>query len=163
MDSKKFYFPCQQLVVALDARALKVLIYICNWQSQGGLKYYPNGFAKAMKMDVDECELCIQTLEDAKLIEISKVDQTFMICVNGEQMQKYFKLPIKDVIDGKGIPMAKKVTWNESVPIEESDEFDGMSEQQLQRLLLRLQAQLNEKKEVRKMIRNSEPTDDLPF
>lgn len=160
MDSKKFYFPCQQLVVALDARALKVLVYICNWQSQGGLKYYPNGFAKAMKMDVDECELCIQTLEDAKLIEISKVDQTFMICVNGEQMQKYFKLPIKDVIDGKGIPMAKEVTWNVAEP---KEEIADMTEQQITAMILRLQAQLNEKKEVRKMIRNNEPTDDLPF
>lgn len=160
MDSKKFYFPCQQLVVALDARALKVLVYICNWQSQGGLKYYPNGFAKAMKMDVDECELCIQTLEDAKLIEISKVDQTFMICVNGEQMQKYFKLPIKDVIEGKGIPMAKEVTWNVAEP---KEEIADMTEQQITAMILRLQAQLNEKKEVRKMIRNSEPTDDLPF
>ena len=160
MDSKKFYFPCQQLVVALDAKALKVLIYICNWQSQGGLKYYPNGFAKAMKMDVDECELCIQTLEDAKLIEISRVDQTFMICVNGEQMQKYFKLPIKDVIEGKGIPMAKEVTWNVAEP---KEEIADMTEQQITAMILRLQAQLNEKKEVRKMIRNNEPTDDLPF
>lgn len=161
MDSKKFYFPCQQLVVALDARALKVLIYICNWQSQGGLKYYPNGLAKAMKMDVDECELCIQTLDDAKLIDISRVDQTFMISANGEQMQKYFKLPIKDVIDGKGIPMAKEVTWN--VVEEPKEDVSEMTEQQITAMILRLQAQLNEKKEVRKMIRNNEPTDDLPF
>lgn len=159
MDSKKFYFPCQQLVVALDARALKVLVYICNWQSQGGLKYYPNGFAKAMKMDVDECELCIQTLEDAKLIEISKVDQTFMICVNGEQMQKYFKLPIKDVIEGKGIPMAKEVTWNVAEP---KEEIADMTEQQITAMILRLQAQLNEKKEVKKMVTTAIPND-LPF
>lgn len=156
---KKFYYPCQQLVVALDAKSLKCLLYICGWQSQGGLKYFQNGFSKAMKMDVEECDRCIQTLINAKLVDVSRIDQTWMLCVNGEQMQKYFKLSIKDVIDGKGIPMATEVTWNVE---EASNDTSDMNEQEIQSLILRLQAQLNEKRQVKQLIKNNN-IDDLPF
>lgn len=164
METKpKKIYPSQQLVVALDAQSLKLFIYICNWQTQGAMKYYPNTLAKAMKCDEDELELTVQTLADAKLINISKIDQTFMIEPNAEQCQKYFNIPIKDVIDGKGIRRATHVTWN----CNESPKSDveDMSEEEIQKMIMRLQVSLNEKKQMKKLVQTCEPNyeDDLPF
>ena len=167
MDKKKIY-PSSQLVVALDPKVLKCYLWILAWQSQVNIKYYPKQFSKAVKMTVEEVEKCIQSLEDAKLITISYVDQTWMITPNAEQAQKYYDVPLAKVLEGRGIPMADKVTWN-VLESEKQQEVkaDDMSEQQLQAMILRLQAQLAEKQEVSKMVKQmSEPAieyNDLPF
>lgn len=159
--SKRIY-PSTQLIVALDARVLKVYLWILSWSSsQGSVKYYEKQFAKACKMTEDEVELCIQSLVDAKLIDISRVDQTWMITPNEEQNQKYYQIPISKVLEGNGIKMAESVTWN--CDVEPKQDVADMSEQQIQAMILRLQAQLNEKKEVRKMVTSSVNVDDLPF
>ena len=162
MENKgKRIYPATQLIVALDPRVLKVYLWILSWSaSQGSVKYYERQFAKACKMTEEEVELCIQTLVDTKLIDISRVDQTWMITPNDEQNQKYYNVPISKVLEGSGIPMAKEVTWN--VEEEPKQEIADMSEQEITAMILRLQAQLNEKKEVKKLVKNNEP-DDLPF
>ena len=167
MDKKKIY-PSSQLVVALDPKVLKCYLWILAWQSQVNIKYYPKQFSKAVKMTVEEVEKCIQSLEDAKLIDISYVDQTWVITPNAEQAQKYYDVPLAKVLEGKGIPMADKVTWNVLESESQQDEkVADMNEQQLQAMILRLQAQLAEKQEVSKMVKQmSEPAieyNDLPF
>lgn len=167
MERKKIY-PSSQLVVALDPKVLKCYLWILAWQSQVSIKYYPKQFSKAVKLTVEDVEKCIQSLEDAKLIDISYVDQTWMITPNAEQAQKYYDVPLAKVLEGRGIPMAEKVTWNvlESEKQQEEKVAD-MNEQQLQAMILRLQAQLVEKQEVSKMVKQmSEPAieyNDLPF
>lgn len=163
METKsKRIFPSTQLIVALDARVLKVYLWILSWSSsQGSVKYYEKQFAKACKMTEDEVELCIQSLVDAKLIDVSRVDQTWMLTPNEEQNQKYYQIPISKVLEGNGIKMAESVTWN--CDVEPKQDVTDMSEQQIQAMILRLQAQLNEKKEVRKMVTSSVNVDDLPF
>jgi hypothetical protein len=158
-QTKRIY-PSSQLVCALDARVLKVLMWILGWQSQGSVKYYPKQFAKACKMTEDEVDLCIQTLIDIKLLDVSRIDQTWMLTPNGDRFQKYFDVPISKVIESDGIPMAKEVTWN--VEEEPKQEIADMSEQEITAMILRLQAQLNEKQQVKKLVKNNEP-DDLPF
>ena len=159
--SKRIY-PSTQLIVALDARVLKVYLWILSWSSsQGSVKYYEKQFAKACKMTEDEVELCIQSLVDAKLIDISKIDQTWMITPNEEQNQKYYQIPISKVLEGNGIKMAESVTWNASEA--PTHDVADMTEQQIQAMILRLQAQLNEKKEVRKMVASNVDVNDLPF
>lgn len=159
--SKRIY-PSTQLIVALDARVLKVYLWILSWSSsQGSVKYYEKQFAKACKMSEDEVELCIQSLVDAKLIDISRVDQTWMITPNEEQNQKYYQIPISKVLEGNGIKMAESVTWNASEA--PTHDVADMTEQQIQAMILRLQAQLNEKKEVRKMVASNVDVNDLPF
>lgn len=159
--SKRIY-PSTQLIVALDARVLKVYLWILSWSSsQGSVKFYEKQFAKACKMTEDEVELCIQSLVDAKLIDVSRVDQTWMLTPNEEQNQKYYQIPISKVLDGNGIKMAESVTWN--CDVEPKQDVADMSEQQIQAMILRLQAQLNEKKEVRKIVTSSVNVDDLPF
>ena len=167
MERKKIY-PSSQLVVALDPKVLKCYLWILAWQSQVNIKYYPKQFSKAVKLTVEEVEKCIQSLEDARLIDISYVDQTWVITPNAEQAQKYYDVPLAKVLEGKGIPMAENVTWNvlESERQQEVKVAD-MNEQQLQAMILRLQAQLAEKQEVSKMVKQmSEPAieyNDLPF
>lgn len=161
MENKgKRIYPSSQLVCALDARVLKVLMWILGWQSQGSIKYYPKQFAKACKMTEDEVDLCIQTLIDIKLLDVSRIDQTWMLTPNAERFQKYFDVPISKVIESDGIPMAKEVTWN--VEEEPKQDIADMSEQEITAMILRLQAQLNEKQQVKKLVKNNEP-DDLPW
>ena len=158
MENKgKRIYPSSQLVCALDARVLKVLMWILGWQSQGSIKYYPKQFAKACKMTEDEVDLCIQTLIDIKLLDVSRIDQTWMLTPNGDRFQKYFDVPISKVIESDGIPMAKEVTWN--VEEEPKQEIADMSEQEITAMILRLQAQLNEKQQVKKLVKNNEPDD----
>lgn len=163
MESKgKRIYPSTQLIVALDARVLKVYLWILSWSSsQGSVKYYERQFAKACKMTEEEVELCIQTLVDTKLIDISRVDQTWMITPNDEQNQKYYNIPISKVLEGSGIPMASNVSWN--CDVEPKEDIADMSEQQITAMILRLQAQLNEKKEVKKMVASPNIPNDLPF
>lgn len=158
-QTKRIY-PSSQLVCALDARVLKVLMWILGWQSQGSVKYYPKQFAKACKMTEDEVDLCIQTLIDIKLLDVGRIDQTWMLTPNGDRFQKYFDVPISKVIESDGIPMAKEVTWN--VEEEPKQEIADMSEQEITAMILKLQAQLNEKQQVKKLVKNNE-LDDLPF
>lgn len=162
MEKKRIY-PSTQLIVALDSKVLKVYLWILSWSaSQGNVKYYSKQFAKACKMEEDEVERCIQSLEDAKLIDISKVDQTWIIEPNAEQNQKYYQIPISKVLEGKGIMMSDKVTWNVE---EEEKPKKEMTTEQMRKMIQMLQVKLQEKEEVEKMVVSAvEPNiDDLPF
>ena len=158
MENKKRIYPSSQLVVALDAKTLKVAMWILGWSSQGSVKYYPKQFAKACKMEEKEVELCIQTLVNCKLIDVSKVDQTWMLTPNAEQFQKYYEVPMSKVLEGNGIPMAKEVTWKKEDVDEDSDE-------DLKRQILMLQAKLNERQQMKKCVVTVEDNycNDLPF
>lgn len=167
MEKKRIY-PSNQLIVALDSKVLKVCMWILGWQSHGSIKYFPRQFAKACKMEEDEVERCIQSLEDARLIDISKVDQTWMITPNAEQFQRYYEVDLSKVLEGKGIGLADKVTWNsEGVQQTKSstEDIEGMSDDALKSLLLRIEASLNERQQMKKVVVSAaEPNlSDLPF
>lgn len=164
MENKKRIYPSSQLVVALDSKTLKVAMWILGWSSQGSVKYYPKQFAKACKMTEQDVELCIQTLVNCKLIDVSLVDQTWMLTPNAEQFQKYYEIPMSKVLEGNGIPMAKEVTWNK-----QDDSSCEMSDEELQRQILVLQTMLSERKQVRNKVvsmaasNNDNYCSDLPF
>lgn len=161
MENKKRIYPSSQLVVALDSKTLKVAMWILGWSSQGSVKYYPKQFAKACKMEEKEVELCIQTLVNCKLIDVSLVDQTWMLTPNAEQFQKYYEVPMSKVLEGNGIPMAKEVTWN---VVETKDDE---SDEELKRQILMLQAKLNERQQMKKCVvstaASTNDVNDLPF
>lgn len=159
MENEKVY-ASQQLICMLPPLALKVMLYLLNWQKYDSIKYYPNQMCGFMHITEDDLELAIQTLEDNNLISIGKIDQTYMITINKETVKKYFNVKMEVVHDHKGIPMAKEVTWN--VEEEPKQEIADMSEQEITAMILRLQAQLNEKQQVKKLVKNNEP-DDLPW
>ena len=115
-------------------------------------------------MEEKEVELCIQTLVNCKLIDVSLVDQTWMLTPNAEQFQKYYDIPMSKVLEGNGILMAKEATWNK-----QNDSSDEMSDEELQRQILVLQTMLSERKQVRnKVVSMAASNDDnycsdLPF
>lgn len=169
-STSKRLFPSTQLIVALDSKVLKVFLWILSWSSsQGSVKYYSKQFAKACKMTEEEVEQCIQSLVNAGLIDVSRIDQTFMLTPNEEQNQRYYKVPISKVLEGAGIPMAKEVTWNETsdaVQEKKGDNLDEMSDDDLKRLLLRIEASLSERKQVKELVKSASNSDDnlgLPF
>ena len=172
MENKgKRLYPATQLIVALDPMVLKTYMWILSWSTQGSVKFYPKQFAKATKFTEDEVERCIQTLVDCKLVDISIIDQTFMITPSAEQNQKYYQIPISKVLEGNGIKMADKATWNVSESEQKqqtsTQNIEDMDDQQIQSMILRLQASLNERKQMEKLVKAaSEPItdiDDLPF
>lgn len=167
MDKKRIY-PSTQLVVALDSKTLKVAMWILGWSSQGSVKYYARQYAKACKMTEQEVELCIQTLVNCKLIDVSLVDQTWMFTPNAEQFQKYYEVPMSKVLEGNGIPMAKEVTWNKEEK-KQSNGINDMSDDEMKRMIIMLQARLNEKEQVKKVVasasknKTEDVIDDLPW
>lgn len=168
MENKKRIYPSSQLVVALDSKTLKVAMWILGWSSQGSVKYYARQYAKACKMTEQEVELCIQTLVNCKLIDVSLVDQTWMLTPNAEQFQKYYEVPMSKVLEGNGIPMAKEVTWNKEEK-KQSNGINDMSDDEMKRMIIMLQARLNEKEQVKKVVvsasknKTEDVIDDLPF
>lgn len=101
----------------------------------------------------------MQSLVDAKLIIPTNYGEGWMLSVNAEQNQKYYQIPISKVLEGNGIPMAEKATWN---VVETKDDE---SDEELQRQILMLQARLNERKQMKKCVVTAENNycSDLPF
>ena len=160
METKRIY-PSTQLIVALDSKVLKLYLWILGWSSKGDVKYYPKQFAKACKIEENEVDKCLQSLIDAKLITATNYGEGWMLSVNAEQNQKYYEIPLSKVLEGNGIQMADKVTWKD---VEKSQD-DDMSEDEMKRMLLMLQARLKEKQEVKKVVvpTVSNEVDNLPF
>jgi hypothetical protein len=72
-------------------------------------------------------------------------------------------LPLSKVLEGNGIPVAKEITWNCETP---KKDISDMSEQEIRTMILRLQASLNEKQQMKKVVVSPEPKEDydsLPF
>ena len=100
-----------------------------------------------------------------KHLDATLVEQTWMLSPNAEQNQKYYDIPISKVLEGNGIPMAEKATWNREEVKEEKKEasWDDLSESQLEKLIQRLQIIKNEKEQTKKVVVTNKVVDDLPF
>lgn len=168
-NERKRIYPSQQLVCVLPPTVLKTYMYLLGWQSQGTIKIYVRQIAKATKLNETEVELALQTLEDVHLIDISKVDQTYCATLNAEQAQKYFNIPMSKIMESEGIKVSESIRWNK----EENKASQGaridvseLSEDDLKRLLLRIEQSLSEKQQMRKVVVNyQEPKvdDGLPW
>lgn len=133
----------------------------------GGVRYYARQFSKATKLTEDEVERCIQALIDYKLVDVTNTDQGFVFMPNTDQAKKYFEVPMSKALESDGIKMAENATWNkESVAVQKS-KIEDMNADQIQAMIYRLQASLQEKKQMEKFVKvASTPTekfDDLPF
>ena len=166
-EKPKRLFPSTQLMVALDSRVLKTYLWICSWMTQGGVRYYSRQFAKATKLTEDEVERCIQTLLDCKLVNVTNTEQGFVFMPNVDQARKYFEIPMGKVLESEGIKMAETATWNkESISVQKR-KIEEMDADQIQAMIYRLQASLEEKKQMEKFVKvasiPTEKFDDLPF
>ena len=166
-DKPKRLFPSTQLMVALDSRVLKTYLWVCSWMAQGGVRYYSRQFAKATKLTEDEVERCIQALVDYKLVDVTNTEQGFLLMPNVEQAKKYFEVPMGKVLESEGIKMAENATWNKESVVVQKRKIEEMNAEQIQAMIYRLQASLEEKRQMEKFVKvASSPTekfDDLPF
>lgn len=165
-NERKRIYPSQQLVCALPPTVLKTYMYLLGWQSQGTIKIYVRQIAKATKLNETEVELALQTLEDVHLIDISKADQTYCATLNAEQAQKYFNIPMSKIMESDGIKISESIRWNkEENKASQASGIDvsELSETDLKRLLLRIEAAISEKQDVKKRIVNYQEPTDLPF
>lgn len=166
-EKPKRLFPSTQLVVVLDSRVLKTYLWICSWMPTGGVRYYSRQFAKATKLTEDEVERCIQALIDYKLVDVTNTDQGFLFMPNVDQAKKYFEVPMSKALESEGIQMAETATWNKESVVPQKSKIEDMDAEQIQAMIYRLQASLNEKKQMEKFVKvaatPTEKFDDLPF
>ena len=166
-EKPKRLFPSTQLMVVLDSRVLKTYLWICSWMPTGGVRYYARQFSKATKLTEDEVERCIQALIDYKLVDVTNTDQGFVFMPNTDQAKKYFEVPMSKALESEGIKMAETATWNKDNIVVQKRKIEEMDADQIQAMIYRLQASLNEKKQMEKFVKvTSTPTekfDDLPF
>lgn len=159
---KEKVFMSTQLCAVLPPMVCKLAIFLVNWQnSPTGIMLYEHRFARTLKMSEQEIRLCIQTLMNLKLIDLTNVDGKFRIEFNVDEWKKYMKIPMDRVVEHEGYKMATKVTYYQS---ETPSSTAEMSTEQLEKMIQMMTAQLNERKEVARLIKTaSEPQDDLPF
>lgn len=167
MENEKVY-ASQQLICMLPPMALKVMLYLLNWQKYDSVKYYPNQMTKLMHISQEDLDLAIQTLEDNKLIDISLIDQTWMLSINKEVVKKYFNVTMQQIHDHQGLKMATSVTWNKVEKKEESKSasFEDLTESQIEKLIQRLQVIKTEKEQTKKVVVSMSKNNDadlLPF
>ena len=169
-EKPKRLYPSSQLLVALEARVLKTYLWILNWG--GSVRYFSRHFSKAIGISEDRVERCIQALVDNRLVTVTNTEQGFLLTPNAEEHQKYFEIPLGQMLGCDKIKMADEATWNkESAVIKkpkiEDIEIDDMDDDQLEAVMIRLQASINERKQMKKFVKvTSSPTekfDDLPF
>ena len=141
MEQKRIY-PSTQLVALLHPKVLKVYQYLLGWQNSKP-KVYQKQLSKVLKLSEKDIEISIQTLIDNKLIQVNDFEVSF------NDISKYSEIPIQTVTDMELLPVSTEITWNKQTktPIES---IDDLTEDQMKLLILRLQASLNEKEQVKK-------------
>lgn len=166
-EKPKRLFPSTQLMVALESRVLKTYLWICSWMPTGGVRYYSRQFSKATKLTEDEVERCIQTLIDYKLVDVTNTEQGFLFMPNIDQAKKYFEVPMGKVLESESIKMAENATWNKESAVVQKSKIEDMTAEQIQAMIYRLQASLQEKEQMKKFVKvtpsPTEKFDDLPF
>lgn len=153
-----------QLIALLPSVAVKLLSFMLMFQSNPkGVMLYEHRFARMLKLTDEEVKLAIQTLINLKLIDLTSIDGKFRIEFNKEMFDKYFKLEMQKVLDHDGFQMAKEVTYDKesNTPTKQKDISD-MSDSELKTLLLRVQASLNERQQMKKVVETNDD-DGLPW
>lgn len=159
---EKKAFVSTQLLAVLPPMALKTLMYICNWQnSPNGIMLYEHRFAKTLKMTEQEVRLCIQTLINLKLIDLTRIDGKWRIEINVDEFGKYLKIPMERVIEHEGYKMADKVEY-EAVEENKPSSIEDMSDDDLKKLLMRIEASLSERQQVKELVKTNDNLG-LPF
>lgn len=166
MDKERVYISTQ-LACMLPPTALKVLSYLISWQSQEQIKYFDKQFSKAMHLDKAEIEQALQLLIDKELINARKIDTYWVFELEKKKIQSYFNVPMQKVYDHEGFKLPPQIAWNKENT--KSEDINDMSDDEMKRMILMLQARLNEKEQVKKVVvsasknKTEDVIDDLPW
>lgn len=169
MEKLEKVYMSNQLCCMLPPLALKVMVYLLGWQNADTIKYYEKQFSKFLHLSVQELETAIQTLVDHNLVEVGKIDQTWLLNINRQTVKKYFDVPMQKVHDSEVFKLSADVTWNkgENTQQKTSSDIDDMTDEQLKTLLNRIQIMVSEREQTKKMVKMacaaSSDIDDLPF
>lgn len=132
-----------------------------------GVMLYEHRFARMLKITDEEVKLAVQTLINLKLIDLTNIDGKFRVEFNKEQFDKYFKVEIQKVLEHSGYQLATEVTYNnKEAEAPKQKDITDMSDAELRTLLLRVQASINERSQLReKVVSLKNDNDDLglPF
>lgn len=167
MDKERVYIS-NQLACMLHPTALKTLFYLISWQSQEQIKYYQKQFAKTMHLDQAEIEQAIQLLIDKELISASRIDNNWVFTLEKNKIQSYFKVPMNKVVEHDGFKLPSEITWNKEEK-KQSNGINDMSDDEMKRMIIMLQARLNEKQQVKNKVVSMDVSNDdnycsdLPF
>lgn len=163
-EKPKRLYPPTQLIAVLDAEVLKTYLWITTWG--WNVRYFSKQFSKAIGLTEDEVERCIQALVEKRLITVTNTEQGFVFNPNAEESEKYFEMPLGQVLEGDKIKMADEATWSKTTPIQKP-KIEDLDADQIKALIIRLKASLKEKKQMEKFVKvASTPSgkfDDLPF
>lgn len=160
MEEKRLY-PSTQLIALLHPKVLKVYLYLLSWQNVKPVKIYLKRISDITKLSVRDIEIAIQSLIDNGLIQV-RHNGVADVVFDKDGIMKYFDVPMKEIAAMELLPVSTNVTWNKPVKTK-VDEIDDLSEEQMKQLILRLQASLNEKQQVKKLVNNSSFEDGLPY
>ena len=164
MDKERVYIS-NQLACMLPPTALKTLFYLISWQSQEQIKYFQKQFAKTMHLDQAEIEQAIQLLIDKELISASRIDNNWVFVLEKKKIQSYFNVPMNKVVEHEGFKLPSEITWNKVDTNTKSNDVDDMSDDEMKRMIIMLQAKLNEKQQVKEKVvsMSNNDYDNLPF
>ena len=167
MDKERVYIS-NQLACMLPPTALKTLCYLISWQSQEQIKYFQKQFAKTIHLDQADIEQAIQLLIDKELISASRIDNNWVFVLEKKKIQSYFNVPMNKVAEHDGFKLPTQITWNKEEN-KQSNVINDMSDDEMKKMILMLQARLNEKQQVKnKVVSMAASNDDnycsdLPF
>lgn len=163
MDKERVYIS-NQLACMLPPTALKILFYLISWQSQEQIKYFQKQFAKTMHLDQAEIEQAIQLLIDKELISASRIDNNWVFVLEKKKIQSYFNVPMNKVVEHDGFKLPSEITWNKEEKTQ-SNGINDMSDDEMKRMIIMLQARLNEKQQVKEKVVSmpNNDYDNLPF
>ena len=167
MDKERVYIS-NQLACMLPPTALKTLFYLISWQSQEQIKYFQKQFAKTMHLDKADIEQAIQLLIDKELISASRIDNNWVFVLEKKKIQSYFNVPMNKVVEHDGFKLPSEITWNKEEN-KQSNVINDMSDDEMKRMIIMLQARLNDKQQVKNVVlsasknKTEDVIDDLPF
>lgn len=167
MDKERVYIS-NQLACMLPPTALKTLFYLISWQSQEQIKYFQKQFEKTMHLDQSEIEQAIQLLIDKELISASRIDNNWVFVLEKKKIQSYFNVPMNKVAEHDGFKLPSEITWNKEEK-KQPNVINDMSDDEMKRMIIMLQARLNEKQQVKNVVlsasknKTEDVIDDLPF
>lgn len=160
MEKNERVYLSQQLVCMLPPLACKVMLYLIGWQSRPEIKYYERQMCAFMHISPEELQLSIETLINLHLITVDNGDDVPSIKLNRDVISKYYNVQMDKVKEHKGFELATEVTWKKN---EKKD--DEMSDEELKRTILMLQAKLNEREQAKQLVKTTAASSDdgLPW
>ncbi len=154
----------------LPVEVYKVADILFACQKDGYVTYSANN-PKSMHMPKEVVEVAIQTLIDKNiLINPTKEGSFWKFRINENEIKAVQDMSWDDICSAPAIKQSAEIKFThqqESVPIEECDDFDSMSTQQMARMMRMLEARIKEKQlkeqvDIMKQLKNTDQNS-LPY